>query len=315
MRPIGGELELKFNDFKVYFTDSGRSSLRLFLRSGDNRNKRYLLPNFFCEVIEHIFIEENIEYKFYNIFEDLTIDIKYINNSDYDVLYVINYFGKYTNLSKINLDDKVLIEDNVFFHDFINHSNAKKWYGFNSLRKISTLADGSLIKTNIAIDKEKILKDKPEFSAIKYDAKQIKYAYINNGEFEESDYLDKFQNAEFLLNNQKNIYSISNESIFLLLGQITEQNIRKKRFNRLKSMFNDYTILHEVDYYSFFIMKVDKRDEFRKKLMTLNIFLPVHWPKSTQDNDLYKFIISIPLFEMYSDSDFNILIEKIKEIL
>jgi len=315
MRPIGGELELKFNDFKVYFTDSGRSSLRLFLRSGDNRNKRYLLPNFFCDVIEHIFIEENIEYKFYNIFEDLTIDIKYINNSDYDVLYVINYFGKYTNLSKINLDDKVLIEDNVFFHDFINHSNAKKWYGFNSLRKISTLADGSLIKTNIAIDKEKILKDKPEFSAIKYDAKQIKYAYINNGEFEESDYLDKFQNAEFLLNNQKNIYSISNESIFLLLGQITEQNIRKKRFNRLKSMFNDYTILHEVDYYSFFIMKVDKRDEFRKKLMTLNIFLPVHWPKSTQDNDLYKFIISIPLFEMYSDSDFNILIEKIKEIL
>lgn len=315
MRPIGGELELKFNDFKVYFTDSGRSSLRLFLRSGDNRNKRYLLPNFFCEVIEHIFIEENIEYKFYNIFEDLTIDIKYINNSDYDVLYVINYFGKYTNLSKINLDDKVLIEDNVFFHDFINHSNAKKWYGFNSLRKISTLADGSLIKTNIAIDKEKILKDKPEFSAIKYDAKQIKYAYINNGEFEESDYLDKFQNAEFLLNNQKNIYSISNESIFLLLGQITEQNIRKKRFNRLKSMFNDYTILHGVDYYSFFIMKVDKRDEFRKKLMTLNIFLPVHWSKSTQDNDLYKFIISIPLFEIYSDSDFNILIEKIKEIL
>jgi len=315
LRPIGGELELKSNDFKVYFTDSGRSSLRLFLRSGDNRNKRYLLPNFFCEVIENIFIEENIKYRFYNIFEDLTMDAKHINNSDYDILYVINYFGKYTNLSKIDLDDKILIEDNVFFYDFNNHFNVKKWYGFNSFRKISTLADGSLIKTNMSINEDEILKNKSDFSALKYDAKQIKYEYINKGKFKEPDYLNRFQGAEYILDNQKNIYSMSNESIFLLLDQAIEQNIRKKRFDKLVSLFSDCAILNEVEYYSFFIMKLEKRDEIRKKLMNLNIFLPVHWPKSTQNNDLYKTIISIPLFEIYSDSDFEFMIEKIKEIL
>jgi len=315
LRPIGGELELKSNDFKVYFTDSGRSSLKLFLRSGDNRNKKYLLPNFFCEIIENIFIEENVEYKFYNVFEDLTIDIQYINHSDYDVLYIINYFGKYTDLSKINLDNKILIEDNVFFYDFKNHSDAKKWYGFNSLRKISILADGSMIKTNIVIDEEKILREEPNFSSLKYDAKQIKYAYINNGKYNESEYLDKFYAAEYILDSQKNIYSISNKSIYLLLSQTIDYNLRKYRFNTLKIFFNDYAILHEVKCYSFFIMKVNKRDDFRKKLMDLNIFLPVHWTKSTQDNELYKIIISIPLFETYSDSDFDVLIEKIKEIL
>lgn len=315
MRPIGGELELKSDDFKVYFTDSGRSSLRLFLRSGDNRNKRYLLPNFFCEVIENIFIEENVKYKFYNISEDLTIDTKHINSSDYDILYVINYFGKYTNLSKIDLEDKILIEDNVFFYDFVNHSNAKKWYGFNSLRKISALADGSLIKTTMSINEEEILKNKPEFSTLKYEAKQIKYEYINNVKYEEADYLNKFQDAEYILDSQKNIYSISDKSIFLLFTQVTEQSIREKRFNKLKSLFSNYAILDEVEYYSFFIMKIEKRDLFRKELMSLDIFLPVHWPKSTQDNDLYKSIISIPLFETYSDSDFDILIEKIKEVL
>jgi len=315
LRPIGGELELKSDDFKVYFTDSGRSSLRLFLRSGDNRNKRYLLPNFFCEVIENIFIEENVKYKFYNISEDLTIDTKHINSSDYDILYVINYFGKYTNLSKIDLEDKILIEDNVFFYDFVNHSNAKKWYGFNSLRKISALADGSLIKTTMSINEEEILKNKPEFSTLKYEAKQIKYEYINNVKYEEADYLNKFQDAEYILDSQKNIYSISDKSIFLLFTQVTEQSIREKRFNKLKSLFSNYAILDEVEYHSFFIMKIEKRDLFRKELMSLDIFLPVHWPKSTQDNDLYKSIISIPLFETYSDSDFDILIEKIKEVL
>jgi len=315
MRPIGGESELKSNDFKVYFTDSGRSSLRLFLRSGDNREKKYLLPNFFCEVIENIFIEENVEYKFYNVFEDLTVDIQYINNSDYDVLYIINYFGKYTDLSKINLDDKILIEDNVFFYDFKNHADVKKWYGFNSLRKISILADGSLIKTNIDIDEEKILREKPNFSSLKYDAKHIKYAYVNNGKYNETEYLDKFHAAETMLDNQKNIYSISNESIFLLLNQTIEKNIRKYRFNKLKTLFTDYALLDKIDYYSFFVMKLNTRDEFRKKLMTSNIFLPIHWPKSTQDNVLYQSIISIPLFETYSDSDFEFLIGKIKEVL
>jgi len=315
LRPIGGELELKANDFKVYFTDSGRSSLRLFLRSGNNKNKRYLLPNFFCEVIEHIFIEENIKYKFYNIFEDLTMDLKYINNSDYDVLYVINYFGKYTNLSKINLNNKILIEDNVFLHDFINHSNAKKWYGFNSFRKISTLADGSLIKTTISIDEEKILQNKPEFTALKYGAKQIKYEYIHNGKFEEFEYLNRFQDAEIMLDNQKNIYSINNESTFLLFSQKIDYDIRKYRFNKLKTLFADYAILNDVECYSFFVMNIDRRDEVRKKMMNFNIFLAIHWPQSTQDNDLYKSIISIPLFETYDDSDFEFLIGKLEEVL
>lgn len=270
MRPIGGELELKSNEYKAYFTDSGRSSLRLFFRSYDNRNKRYLLPN---------------------------------------------YFGKHTDFSKVKLDDEIVIEDNVFFHNFDNHSNTKNWFAFNSFRKISTLADGSLIKTNIVIDGSIIIKDHSKFSSIKYNAKDIKYSYINNGEFEESDYLNKFQQAEALLNNQKNIYTISYESMLLLLSQQYEQQIRCQRFHILKSLFHDRAILNKVDYYSFFIMKLDKRDAIRRKLMDKNIYLPIHWPQSTQTNNLYKSIVSIPLFETYNDNDFSNLIGNIKSIL
>ena len=51
--------------------------------------------------------------------------------------------------SKIKLDDKIVVEDNVFLYDFSNINNYKNWFAFNSFRKITTVSDGSLIKTNL----------------------------------------------------------------------------------------------------------------------------------------------------------------------
>ena len=65
MKNIGGELCLKDEDSKIFFTNSGRSSLRLFLRNID-KNKKILIPNFLCEVIVKILEEEvtNIQIDF-----------------------------------------------------------------------------------------------------------------------------------------------------------------------------------------------------------------------------------------------------------
>jgi len=315
MRAIGGELELTSINDNIYFTDSGRSSLRLFLRSKDNNKKKYLLPNFFCEVIENIFIEENISYSFYSVNEDLIIDIDTININDYDVLYVINYFGKYVDLSKINLKDKILIEDNVFLYNFENHWNAEKWYAFNSFRKIGTFSDGSLVKTNMNVNSSLILSQEAEFVLFKYQAKEIKHSYIHKNNFCESDYLNKFLLGESMLDKQSRIYSISKKSMYLLTMQESSQILRAKRFNTLLDFFKEYAIINTSNYYSFFIMKLKNRDDFRKKLMQENIFLSIHWPVSTQENTLYKSIISIPLFETYDDKTFNRLIKIIKETL
>lgn len=282
MRAIGGELELEKISEDIYFTDSGRSSLRLFLRSEENNRMKYLLPNFFCEVIENIFIEESINYSFYNVNEDLTINIDSINTSDYDVLYSINYFGKYTDFSDIDLKDKVLIEDNVFLYDFKNHFNAKKWYAFNSFRKIGSFAEGSLVKTNIKINSSLILNQEAKFVTLKYKAKEIKYSYIHEKTFSENDYLNKFQLGEAMLDGQKSIYSISKKSMYLLTIEKNNQILSAKRFNLLLETFKEYAIMKTSNYYSFFVMKLKNRDDFRKRLMKENIFLSVHWPISTQ---------------------------------
>ena len=88
----------------------------------------------------------------------------------------------------------------------------------------------------------------------------------------------------------------------------------KKKFEKLLNFFSDECINKECQYYSYFVISIANRDEFRKKLMNDNIFLSIHWPKSTTHNELYSNIISIPLFGEYSDLEFSHIIDKIKGI-
>jgi len=315
MNPIGGEIELKKQNYYTHFTDSGRSSLRLFLRSDNNKDKNYLLPDFLCDIIEDIFIEENIAYDFYKVFEDLTIDIKKIQNSKFDVLYIINYFGQIITLDDINLNQIILLEDNVFLYNFENHHNAKNWFAFNSFRKISSLPDGSMVKTTLLdIDKNLINNITSPFAKIKIQAKHLKYNYKYNNIGDEMDYLSKFEQAENILDKQQNINKISSNSIRLLL-ESSSQIIQKQRFQKLFELFDIYCINKKPIYYSFFILAIPFRDKFRNKLKDNKIFLPIHWTNINKNNNLYKTVISVPLFDSYTNEEFEIILQKIKEIL
>lgn len=308
MNPIGGEVPVLSNE-KLFFTDSGRSSLKLFIRS-KNKNKKFLIPNYFCEVIEKVLLEEKVKYEFYNINDDLSVDIDSVKRKKFDILYVINYFGKVQNLKKLKLDKKIVLEDNVFFTDFSNTNNYKNWFGFNSFRKVSTLADGSLVKTNLKISKKNISKKEAKFSSFKYKAKNKKFKYIHSYKKTdiklENEYLNIFQKAEQLLNKQKNIYTISNRSIYELQRRNFEvQNkICKGYFNKLNKKYNKKCKNSNPDQYSFFILFLDDAYDLRRYLIKNNIFFPILWPKSTQENDLYGKILAIPLFDFSKESFF-----------
>lgn len=315
MKPIGGELAFQALNENIYFTDSGRSSLRLFIRNG-NQNKKFLIPNFLCEVIENILVEENIRYEFYNILEDLTIDLNSLVDKYFDVFYNINYFGQLQSLENIGLENKIVIEDNVFFYDFSNRNNFKYWFGFNSFRKISPLADGSMIKTNLDIDDNLIIKREASFVKEKYLAKNIKYDFLYDlsKNYSELCYLKKFEEAEMTLNQQNEIYSISNLSVSLL-NSSNHQNIKKKRFVKLLKIFEKYCINQKSIEYSFFVIKIEDSMRLQNKLKNNRIFLPIHWSKSTQENRLYNRVISVPLFEFYTHTQFNRIIKSLKELI
>jgi len=314
VNPIGGEIEAKDSKYNYYFTDSGRSSLRLFLRSFDNREKKYLIPNFGCQIIEDIFIQESIEYEFYTINDKLDIDIESISSKEYDVLYIINYFGLIHNLNLLHLNSKIIIEDNVFFDNFKNNSKHKYWFAFNSYRKISSLSDGSMIKTNLEIDIELIQKFESPFVEFKSKAKDIKFDFKHQNIGKESEYLSYFVKGEAILDSQREIYSISDKSIYRLKYEdiSNNQNVLKDRFDYVSKVLDTNLIKFNPKYYSFAILNIENRDIIRQKLRDKNIFLPIHWNST---HSLSKNILSIALFSNYSDDEFKYMIDTIKELL
>ena len=84
--------------------------------------------------------------------------------------------------SKLKLDDKIVVEDNVFLYDFYNINNYKNWFAFNSFRKITAVSDGSLIKTNLKnfYSTSNILQNEANFVQLKYQTKNKKYNYLFN---------------------------------------------------------------------------------------------------------------------------------------
>ena len=316
MRPIGGEIEVKDTKESIFFSDSGRSSLRLFIRNIDKK-KVYLIPNYFCKAIESTLIDEGVSYKFYNVLEDLSIDKFSVNRSNYDILYIINYFGKIQNLVGINIGDKILLEDNVFLYDFTNTRGVKNWFSFNSFRKITELADGSLIKTTLDIDPLAIEPNCSKYSSIKYMAKNNKNNYINHGKGAESDYLDLFKLGENELNNQRDIYSISDKSCYYLsIHDVYKNQIdRKSNFESFYDVFWDICVNSQPEYYSFFTFKVENNNYVVEKLAKKGIYLPIHWIKSTQENALYGKLISIPCFGPYNHREINYVINSIRGVI
>ncbi len=304
---IGGESELREDGFFSYITDSGRSSLRLILSCGLS-NKRFLIPDFLCGVILDIFKEFRVNYSFYKIKEDLTIDSESLKGKRFDVLYLINYFGQRRDVSRNIPRDVTVIEDSVFLPVLEKPEKIKNWIGFNSFRKMSHLSDGSIIKATLKLPNSMVQKKDAPFSEIKREAKRIKYEYIFRNKYSENSYLSLFNKAEKMIEKQKRIYSISARSLSQLFefyrNLNIEYSIRKMNYFTLDKYLKRFSINLTTDYYSFYVLLVNQRDDLRKHLFSKRIFLPVYWPKGGESkNKLYDNIISIPVDSRYSKND------------
>lgn len=312
--PFGGELPLKKIEETVVYTDSGRSSLRLFFQSGDYASKKVLVPNFLCGVIEQVMDSLAIEYDYYNINESLGIDYQSILDKKYDILYVINYFGCIVDLSPLDLSEKLILEDSVFLFDFDRRIDCRGWYAFNSYRKIINVPDGSLIKTNLAIDTNIIKKEAPPFSKEKQKAKELKHYYLKGYKgISESEYLEKFSMAELTLDSQKDIYPPSSLCVYQLSQYAYKEhrNVMKSRYLSLSELFKDFHINNFAVDYFYFVIKIKNRDIVRKSLFDEKIYLPVHWPSGKRKNVLVDSVLSIPLSSFYSDKEFWGMVEKL----
>jgi len=318
IKPIGGEAEYEATHFEA-ITQTGRSSLRLIIESAKLQGKHIALPDYLCKIIVDIFKEYQSIIHFYPITQDLSPDFSALTEQ-FDVLYIINYFGmdfgKWLTLPL--KDGHTVIIDDVFYPIPRMIETATACYAFNSLRKISKLADGSLIMANRPLQLELITSaTDSQFSAQKYSAKALKHQFIHQHikpqiHLSELQYLAEFKQAEQLLDSQKSIVAASMQSQIMAMRfyrQLQDNaQTRQQNYLCLKHLLTKKLVPIDTDFYSFAVFKHTQKNELKQFLASQSIYLPTHWP--VLENDSLKAInaisvnwLSIPLDTRYTVQD------------
>lgn len=279
---IGGEQELSGDGLFYGTTNSGRSSMRWIIESMGLTGKHLLVPDFLCQIVIDVLQEYDIKITFYHINESLSFDFNETYKK-YDAIYLIRYFGQTTHALEtvLNQSDIPIILDDVFGIELPPFSNANHWAYFNSLRKISPVADYSQVISNrglTPIQDESL----PAFSQGKYSAKAKKSDFINTGVGTEQVYLNEFMLAEDILDKSYGIYKPEDRSIYLCVQfykSMQEEILkRKKNLALAKSLLHtDWYIDISPEFPSFLPLTLDGRDDIRRYLMDNNVFLAVHW--------------------------------------
>ncbi|QSX39725.1 aspartate aminotransferase family protein [Shewanella cyperi] len=323
LEQIGGEMAFSPQRFQA-LTLSGRFSLRLIIHSAALQGKKVLLPECLCQVIVSELTRYNISFGIYSLGDTLE-PIWPENFAQYEVIYLIQYFGMdfRSSLPETMPRDLIVIIDDVFSPLPRLPVLINPCYSFNSLRKISPLADGSILVANRPLMLD-ILGQANDggFSAQKYLNKGIKHEFLSetvtgdNALAMERRFLEGFSKAEQLLDYIEGVPSISLESQYLALefmANLEQERLhRKLNYLRLQQLLPELVLPMDVDFFSFALLRLPgQRDELRQMLATERIFLPVHWPEQPGFNSDCTLWLSVPLDSRYHGGHMSRIADKI----
>lgn len=317
-----------------------RSAISLVIETIENRNlgisKRVCLPAFTCHTVYEPFINAGYEIFPLHVDKNLKSDAQEILDcvleSKVGIVLFHRYFG-FDTLDNINDIIPTLRKNNVIVIEdctqsmYSNISRMNADYFVGSIRKWCGVPDGGF-----AVCKDNIIINKPLFhdsvlEKAKYEASMLKYDYIANEKGKKEDYLQKYAEAEEILNNQECFYSIAPLSIKVQNNQDLNM-IKNKRRTNYKTLLNSLKknckitpIFNEIPdsvVPLYFPILCDNRKEIQTTLINNSIYAPIIWPKDENcppvalDVDyIYEHILCIPIDQRYSTDD----MERVSDIL
>ena len=325
------------SEYKIYL-DTGRSSLRLILDSLNIEEKTVLLPYYICKVVVEPFIERNYNIYYYDIKEDFSIDeenmFKLIKEVNPSIILINSYFGKeqLTEIrKKLKLQKLYVIED--ITHTLLNDNLDTNTSDFiiGSIRKWCAIPDGGVLKNNSSIKINFSNKNEhTEYVTTQVEASLLKDEYINNLDKNiKEKYMNLFLDSKKTLDTDNQIYNMSSITKTLINTYNFEEikSIRRENYNYLynnllSSKFIEIP-LGKLDkdttplYFPIYISK--NRKEFQKYMSSLEMYLPIIWPKDEQlpennytANKIYEKIICIPCDQRYNLNDMKRIVDAIK---
>jgi hypothetical protein len=312
---------------------TGRTAIDYIIKNIKNTLKFNVvyLPDYCCHSMIQPFLDNRIAVEFYNVnFQNgkYTYDIDF--DTQCDAILIMEYFG-FSNetvgqiINRFKELDKIIIEDAT--HSWLSDTpyNSKSDYVFASFRKWTGLACGA-----IAIKKDGDFLyqisgvTNTKYVQLRKEAANLKRDYIRKGIGQKETFLKIFNQAESLLEQDYQEYSIPLE-LEEIIKSLDQNEIRHKRkinadylihelqnFNALETIIQTKK---DIPLFVPIIVQNGKRDKLRQYLIENDIYCPVHWPVSNEhrlDNKLlYENSLSLICDQRYTLTDMKRIIETI----
>jgi hypothetical protein len=322
---IGGEFEISLENLQ-HFKEvkeskhflSGRHAFRAILRhlKSNNEINTLFLPEYLCPEIINLAETEGVDYKFYKLNSDLHPDTETLTAKENDVVLLINYFGivnqeSFIQKLKEEKSCRIILDLVQDYFSFKKKTSAD--YAFTGLRKFFHCGQGGLLKPDITSAKIQN-KDSSSFSCLKIAAGMIKNAVS----FESSDdhYLDAFQAAEKILNQETEILGNTIDLNFFISKTNTEEVARKRQenFKILWRKLSRYALVSDIPADSTplcFPVKINPsmRNKLISEFKKHQIYIPLHWsaheklPLESMGRELAESEISLITDQRYGASE------------
>ncbi|MBN4081758.1 hypothetical protein JYU23_01375 [bacterium AH-315-C07] len=317
MKPIGGffELEQGTKD-ELYHLEalpltSGRACFNYILQQFNPAHVH--VPFFCCDSLLVPLTENNIQYTFYHIDEELNpINLDSVGNNE--LIVYINYYGLKNNTVQtlIKKFRDQLVIDNT--HAFFERNQLKNW-SFNSTRKFFGVPDGGYLygpkleSANLERNDDLII----DHLVLRLEGKQEEsyQHYLNNEDMIKHEILGMSEYSEKLLGK------VDYEAI---------KHIRQSNFEHHEkrlSSYNKLNITGKSDgvpcYYPFLIdAPIDRNILFEQQ-----IFIPCLWPDVINreieefefEKSLARNILPLPIDHRYTIADCDTVVDSILELI
>lgn len=315
-----------FNDELLTFC--GRTSIEIILENNP-KIKKAMLPSYCCDSMIEPFRNQNIEVVFYNVNYNRGLQIDLKLEPDIDAIFWCNYFGYRHDMPDLSCfinNGGIVIEDITHSLFSLQQYNKQSQFLVASLRKWGPLLSGGFCASrDYSFNDVKLEFPNETFVNKKAKAMLLKEQYLDDGnEIKKEKYLSLFNESNQWLSTNYSHLKIDMKSRRIIQGNDYERmvKIRKRNAKLLHDGLKnhpDISFLFEMaqmdcPIFVPIIVKNNKRDFFRKKLIDNKVYCPIHWPKpnATCISNLYDNELSLICDQRYSAADMYRIINILK---
>lgn len=320
---------------------TGRSAIQYVINTIEERKpgiKRVaVLPSFTCDTVFEPFLKSGYEVYYYPIEKDLTttsdVILETVLKYDASIVLFHRYFGFDTLDGQVDRMCQVLRDLGKYSVEdctqclYSNIHRADSDFTIGSIRKWTGTPDGGFIVSHKMRLNNKPVSYDVDLENAKVEASYAKYRFLFEHQGDKGEMLAMYRNAEDILDNQTEIYEISEMSVKVQASLNKVDLVRKRRENfeiisnnltkHLKPVFK-LEVNKEVPLY--FPVLVEDRAALQKHLVNNAIYAPVVWPKNDKQpkqcdgaENAYQHLLCIPIDQRYDVDDMNRIVEVINQ--